>query len=312
MTRSRHARSYVRQLTLASAFAVVVAGCAATAAPGSSQLPVSSAGPEAVVIAQSEVISMTTAFSDERFRIYIRQPTRPAPAEGYPLIIMTDGDLYFGLAAHYLNAHAAIGNLPEAIIVGVGYAQEENATTSARSRTLTPRVDAQFLPEHARPYAAALGGSENFRRFLLEELKPYLYQRFDNINRQCETLFGHSFGGLFTLETMYASPLSFDYYIAASPSIQWGNRIITQAEAPFIERMTGEDAIVHLWIGASDREDPITTEVRDLDVRLRGSPLYGRRQFDIETVVLSGESHASFGAVGSIRAARIGSQCTLR
>lgn len=43
-----------------------------------------------------------------------------------------------------------------------------------------------------------------------------------------QSLFGHSFGGLFVLYSLFTRPSAFTTWIAASPSIYWENRTIDQ------------------------------------------------------------------------------------
>jgi predicted alpha/beta superfamily hydrolase len=50
----------------------------------------------------------------------------------------------------------------------------------------------------------------------------------------CQTaLFGHSFGALFALHAVYTAPVSFDAYLAASPSSWWNDGFLLQVEKQF-------------------------------------------------------------------------------
>lgn len=211
------------------------------------------------------------------------------------------------MALPYLREHAAIGNLPEAVVVGIGYAAD-TSQPPPRFRTLTPPAERQNLPPQFQANAERFGGAGTFRQFIMHELKPYLYARA-SINRACETLYGHSLGGLFALDTMFRSPEAFDYYVAFSPSIQWNAKGLLELEPAFLAAMNGAGDPVRAHIVVSANEEEITTEVRAMAERFASRQ--GSERFQSSFAILADESHASAGAVGAIRAIRIGSQCTL-
>lgn len=65
------------------------------------------------------------------------------------------------------------------------------------------------------------GGIEIFLDFILNTLKPFVYKKVGKPSK--ELLFGHSFGGLFVLETMTYKSEAFTHFVCASPSLWWGN-----------------------------------------------------------------------------------------
>ena len=86
-------------------------------------------------------------------------------------------------------------------------------------------LDAQQLVEHAHAGDDGdSGNAETFARFLDEELPPLLAARIP-IDRSQQSLFGHSYGGLFALYHLYTRGTMRGYYLS-SPSIWWENRRI--------------------------------------------------------------------------------------
>ena len=80
--------------------------------------------------------------------------------------------------------------------------------------------------------ARCMGGADAFLAFIATDVKPLIESELA-IDRGRQALFGHSFGGLFVLHVLFTRPESFQSYVAASPSITWGEPAITAAEARF-------------------------------------------------------------------------------
>ena len=125
---------------------------------------------------------------------------------------LLDANKHFPLL---LNAVAKSANqLQEPfIIVGVGYDINLGYDIAQRTRDYTPKVKGEDF---------AKGGEEaEFFAFLEQNLLPYIDKIYPNISQRA--LFGHSFGGLFTLNALLNHKLIFDAYFIASPSLWWGN-----------------------------------------------------------------------------------------
>lgn len=99
------------------------------------------------------------------------------------------------------------------IIVCVGYDINLGYDIAQRTRDYTPKVKGKDF---------AKGGEEaEFFAFLEQNLLPYIDKLYPNISQRA--LFGHSFGGLFTLNVLLNHNLIFDAYFITSPSLWWGN-----------------------------------------------------------------------------------------
>jgi uncharacterized protein len=103
------------------------------------------------------------------------------------------------------------------IIVGI--------QTKDRQHELTPpATDPRFI--EGFPQA---GGAADFRRFIAEEVRPFVEERYPPAPRTA--LIGESLAGLFVADTLLEAPELFDDFIAISPSLWWdGGR--TAAAAP--------------------------------------------------------------------------------
>lgn len=165
-----------------------------------------------------------SSVAGRNYLISVSAPEGPAPAGGFPVIYVLDGHAWFGPAVDIARMREN-SRLDPAIIVGVGY-------SSRRFFDYGRSID--FTPPGARDdrfEASEVGGADLFLEFLLATLKPRISGQYA-INPDRETLFGHSLGGLFTLHVLFKAPGSFDTYLAASPSMGFGERVILrEAEA---------------------------------------------------------------------------------
>lgn len=125
----------------------------------------------------------------------------------FPVMYVLDGSAHFYSTVGMLHQlSVANGNtiLPEMIIVAIPNVN--------RTRDLTPS-EVSYFPNS--------GGAENFSSFMEKELIPYIDEKYPTTPYR--TLIGHSWGGLFVLNTLIHHSKSFDNYVTIDPSIRWDN-----------------------------------------------------------------------------------------
>ncbi len=170
-------------------------------------------------------MSMTSR-EDLEYRILISVPRGPAPAGGFPVFYVLDGDGFFNTAVEIARMREW-GRLTPSIIVGVAYPSRTFYDGPRRTMDFTPPgfVDETFDP-------AEVGGADRFLAFLTGTLKPWIAGRY-TVDPHRQILFGHSLAGMFTLHVLYTAPQSFDVYLAASPSLRLSDRLIMREAATF-------------------------------------------------------------------------------
>ena len=120
------------------------------------------------------------------------------------------------------------------IVVGVGYPVDDYLDSVRRSYDYTPAIPAADLAP--RPDGSPwpkIGGAAHFLDFLEQDVQPMLARDFP-VDAGRQAIFGHSFGGLFVLNALFTRPAVFHRYVAASPSIWFGNCAILGARDAFI------------------------------------------------------------------------------
>lgn len=122
------------------------------------------------------------------------------------------------------SSHFAGGGL----VVAIGYPLAGKLyDAKRRSLDLTPPTESP-IPGY--------GGADAFLDFIENSVRPSVKARFPSATFSREALYGHSYGGLFALHTLFTRPHSFDCYIASSPSIWWNSRCILHSAQNFLDK----------------------------------------------------------------------------
>lgn len=171
------------------------------------------------VLPKTEVREMVGKENGRRYQIFTAQANKPQPPEGYAVVYVLDANIMFGTMVDAVRLAERRPTGRATLVIGIGY-PEDLQFNAERAVDLSPSV--------AVTPPAGRGGAEAFLKFIQNELKPDIASRF-KIDTTRETLFGHSYGGLFTLYTLVNAPGLFDNFIAASPSIWYEDRMIRKA-----------------------------------------------------------------------------------
>lgn len=101
------------------------------------------------------------------------------------------------------------------------------------------------------------GEADTFLDFIEHSVRPAIKARFPKISTSREALYGHSFGGLFTLHALFCRPKLFDCYIASSPSVWWNEKCILGEMQRFLSEnpLDKKPSIVVFW-GALEQTTP--------------------------------------------------------
>lgn len=181
-------------------------------------------------IQQSFEISSRYAKHD--YLIQISVPTGEAPSEGFPVLYVLDGNATFDSAANIAKSIGSAANrlgLSPVAIVAIGYPKQSTFDVEKRALDYTPKASTEFQKQAKYSY----GGADQFIQFIEKELKPAIQTKI-KVNPQQQSLFGHSFGGLFVLHTIMTHPETFQRYIAASPSLWFDNYALLNRQSDWL------------------------------------------------------------------------------
>lgn len=159
-------------------------------------------------------------------RLFRAIPKGAPPAGGWPVLYLLDGNAAFDFLA---PDHLA--TVPGLMLVGVGYDIDRQFARERRTLDFTaPDGPGDGIrPDHVHEGRMAGGGAQ-----FLDRLTGPLRDAAEAglpIDPARRTLWGHSFGGLFTLYALLSRPQAFARYAAISPSIWWDEALIRRIAA---------------------------------------------------------------------------------
>lgn len=169
-----------------------------------------------IILGTIDLIHSNILGEDRKIWVYVPNSyaqTIYAP-ERYPVIYLLDGDAHFYSVVGMTQQFSSVnGNTicPEMIVVGI--------TNTDRTRDLTPThvdSDPPYMDSNAMVRS---GGAEKFTGFIEKELMPYIDSTYPT--QPYKMLIGHSFGGLYVMNTLLNHPRLFNAYVAIDPSMWW-------------------------------------------------------------------------------------------
>jgi uncharacterized protein len=212
-----------------------------------------------VTVYGSIQFDMPSKITGRTYRIFVFKPNTPPPPSGFPVIVVTDGNMIFPLMATVDATFALTG--AAAVVVGVGYATEDPMSLfSLRNRDLTPPTPLSSIEQRPGQPPVKLedcGGSELFFRFLIEELRPLVADAYSG-DPDNQTLYGHSIGGMFTVSILLNHPESFRNFVASSPSVFWNKRSVLGDLPSFTRTVQARKAAprVLIMVGSTEQDVP--------------------------------------------------------
>lgn len=265
----------------------------------------------AYVMPGTSYFDMVPAAGGKPYRIFLSVPDEAPPPQGWPLLVTTDGNAMFPFAVASLGTQApypSATNTGFGVIAAIGYPGEAYYDGMRRSWDLSPPPGTSYPPYVEGGPPILTGGADGLLRFIEAELLPKLAE-IATINPARRTLFGHSFGGLFTLYALFNRPDLFRTWIAASPTIHWEEQVLLKSEAAR-RKASGAGTFVHFSAGeyegdrlapfqeknedAARRRESKKTEqtellARQMAARLDGSDDGIKTEFEL----FAGETHMS-------------------
>jgi predicted alpha/beta superfamily hydrolase len=173
------------------------------------------------------------------YRLLISVPEGPAPARGFPVLVLVDGHALFPVAATAARLQAqrpeATGVGP-AVVIGIGYPDARPFDAERRQRDLLP------VP----------GGAARFLDMIVDEVLPAAAE-IAPLDPARRALAGHSYGGLFVLHVLFTRPGLFESLVAGSPSIWWQDRAVLASEEAFRRGGSGPAGRLLITVGSHEQ-----------------------------------------------------------
>ncbi len=194
-----------------------------------------------------------SADGQRHYRVWTAIPDKAPPAKGYPVLYMLDGNPVMDRLSESLLEKLAQHNPP--VIVAIGYQTDLPFDLKGRSYDYTPQVAAGSgnqpqQDSRGRP----TGGSQVFRTLLEGKIAPQAEKNLP-INTAQRGVWGHSFAGLWVLDS-YVNSDFFHQYYAVSPSLgQMDFNLLRQMTALPISRLQDKQLVMMEGDGDPQRKN---------------------------------------------------------
>jgi len=240
------------KMTLTLALALALAAPVALAQPERNQKMDTSLLQRQDLAYRFTQLDLDSADGQRHYRLWVGTPNRTAPASGYPVLWMLDGNAALGALNSQQLAKLAAGQAP--LLVAVGYQTEQRIERAGRTYDYTPALPGQA--EQRDPLTGQpSGGVDAFLDLLTERMRP-MVAGLAPIDLQRQTLWGHSYGGLAVLHALFTRPGVFSDYAAASPSLWWHDGAIVQEAQGLAQRLGNSPARLLLMRGSEEPANP--------------------------------------------------------
>lgn len=213
---------------------------------------------------------LVPANGGEPYRIFLFIPAGEPPEDGWPLLVTTDGNATFPFAVASLVTQAPYPmatNVGWGVVAAIGYPSDEPYNAMRRAWDLGPPPVKSYPPYVEGGPPVMIGGTGDLLDFIEDKVIPTIagMVRLDPAQR---SLFGHSFGGLFTLFALFERPGLFANWIAASPTIYWEGSEILNNEARR-QAAPGNGSFLHLSAGQYEGDELAPSQYRNEDAATR-------------------------------------------
>ena len=234
---------------------------------------------EPITIGETVTIP-SKVLGEERTILVSTPPTYDQSSQRYPVLYMTDGAAHLTHTRGTVDFLARLGLMPQVIVVGV--------TNTDRTRDLTPTHVAERTIGDRVFESPTSGGAPKFLDFFEQELFPYVDDHYRTL--PLRFFAGHSFGGLFALNTLFTRPAMFNALLAVSPSLSWDDDLPVRQAGSFFD---GRDEFnVTLFVAMANEEegDPAPTRLDRLEEALSEADTEG---FEWAVMRMPDETHGS-------------------
>ncbi|KAK7430649.1 hypothetical protein QQZ08_002691 [Neonectria magnoliae] len=160
---------------------------------------------------------------------------RVPPKDDPPVstIYVVDGNAYFFTAAD-ISRRLEFTEDSRTVVVAIGYHNTECVYDIRREGDLTPpskdgKYDVVYGLDGKPKPGDRYGGASDFLDVIEHDIMPFVERSlFPDAPMRTKALFGHSYGGIFTLNALFTRPTLFETFIAASPSIWFNHKSIVK------------------------------------------------------------------------------------
>ncbi|WP_101675013.1 alpha/beta hydrolase [Alloalcanivorax mobilis] len=215
-------RRHLLQAALAGALGVALPGLT-TARPDLTRTMGTTLADRGSAFYRFQDLRLSSMDRQRHYRVWIAEPKHPAPAGGHPALFMLDGNAVISRLRETWLGQIQDGTPP--VLVMIGYDTDLLFNGAARQYDYTPAAPGEHEIHDPRRADRRGGGAARFLEWIDTTLTPRV-ATLAPINPARASLWGHSYGGLFTLFALCTRPAAFHQYFPTSPSLWWAGGLI--------------------------------------------------------------------------------------
>jgi predicted alpha/beta superfamily hydrolase len=216
--------------------------------------------PTPIVIGQSYDLPSAVLGATREINVWL-PPGYAESGQSYPVLYLLDGGTTWQ-DFHHISGLAQLGTVNgttrDIILIGIASVDRRNELALP---TENPELIARY-PTH--------GQSERFRRFIADEVQPFVESRFRTNDETA--LMGESLAGLFVVETFLKEPQMFDAWVAVSPSLWWDGGRLAQQSGVHLRNHSNDARTLILTMGDEGAEAQALMETLTANLREHALP----------------------------------------
>jgi predicted alpha/beta superfamily hydrolase len=214
-----------------------------------------------VNLKNTEEFSIQSKFvKEENYTIQVGLPADYLNSQrNYPVVIVLDGDKFFGIAKGFTDILAWGNEIQKVITIGIAYNTNDKEWWEKRTRDFTNCPDTI----NGKNFPKNMGGADNFAKFIKAELFPAIQTKY-RANIDSTAIIGMSFGAMFCTYILFTQPDLFYKYIIVAPSLIWCEKNILKLENSFSKINKKLDKMVYLPYGLNDNKKWIIEPTNEL------------------------------------------------
>ncbi len=237
-----------------------------------------------VAIAGTQLRHIHSNINNEDYDLYINLPGDYYKSDRtFPVVYLIDAQWDFPLVSAIYGEQYYDGFLPSSVVVGITWSGENPNYDSLRARDFTPTTMNQ---------TSKFGNAPNFLKSIKDEIIPFIAKNYRVSSNR--TLMGSSYGGLFTLYTLFNETKVFNQYVLTSPAITFDDGVISKIEKEYAEKNSKLPVKVYIAFGGYEDVEAFQNFID----KLKGMNFEG---MEFQSNVIEGMGHSGAKAEGYSR-----------
>lgn len=201
-----------------------------------------------VTLPSTEIVSIrSSVMKGETYQLLVHVPKNYQKAKKYEVVYVLDGINAFPIAIDCLGIlYGECGNTyVEPILVGISDGTQIGDTNNKRDRDFTPT-------KFSTPWGMkGGGGGPAFLSMIEKEIIPYVNAHYATNGKN--TLYGYSFGGLFSSYVLLTKPELFHTILIGSPSLFADEKVIIHKLEPSFA-VNHKDLPNRVWLSVGEND----------------------------------------------------------